>query len=95
MEISKEKITELERKLKEYRNANIEKIDKDDSTIRDVKDINIDSSKSSLERILEFIGSGYNPYIFKVNGYIVKTEFTSGGPNAEKCVIDVFKSIYK
>lgn len=48
-----------------------------------------------LERILEFIDSGYNPYIFKVNGCLVKTEFIKGGLTVEKCVIDIFKSIYK
>ncbi len=68
MEISEEKITELERNLEEYRNSDIEKIDKDDSTIRDVKDINIDSSKSSLERILEFIDSGYIHIFSKLMG---------------------------
>ena len=53
----------------------------------------IDTNKE--EKILDFIGKTKNPYIFKVNGKLVKLEFTDNGTNAEDAIINVIKSIYK
>ena len=36
-----------------------------------------------------------NPYIFKVNGKLVKLEFTDNGKSAEDAITSVIKSIYK
>ena len=51
--------------------------------------------KELEEKILDFISKTKNPYIFKVNGKLVKLEFTDNGKFAEDAITRVIKSIYK
>ena len=60
-----------------------------------MNEIKISRKKSKEERIIDFINKTKNPYIFKVNGKLVKLEFTDNGTNAEDAIINVIKSIYK
>ena len=46
-------------------------------------------------RIIEFINKIKNPYIFKINGKLVKIEFSDNDKTAEKAINRVIKNIYK
>lgn len=51
----------------------------EDVTLDDVDEINsikIDRRKPSNERILEFLMKAKNPYVFKVNGKLVRIRFS-------------------
>ena len=89
-----ETITNLvEQKLKKYENTNLDEIDR--NTVEDISNIKIDNKKSSVERILDFLLSYENPYIFKVKGNLVKIEFSNSNVYADNCVTNVFRNIYK
>ena len=65
----------------------------EDVTLDDVDEISsikIDKRKPSNERILEFITKVKNPYIFKVNGKLVRIRFSeSNNLTAEDCLTNV------
>ena len=61
----------------------------------ELSDIKISRKKSKEEKILDFISKTKNPYIFKVNGKLVKLEFTDNRTNAEDAITNVIKSLYK
>ncbi len=83
----------LKDKINRASSIDIRKVNIDD--LNDFDDIKIDDSKTSRERIIDFLMEVNNPYFFKCNGYIVKTSFSDYGILAEDCVLDAFKSIYK
>lgn len=91
--MEKHNIEELEEKIKrcKYIKVNETNIDYVDELSR----IKISRKRSKEEKILDFISKTKNPYIFKVNGKLVKLEFTDNGTNAEDAIINVIKSIYK
>ena len=65
-----------------------------------INNVNIDNLKNMIkkykeERIIDFINKTKNPYVFKVNGRLVKLEFTDNGTNAEDAITNVIKSLYK
>ena len=45
--------------------------------------------------MLDFLSQVENPYVFKVNGYLVQIEFTNNGKTAEDCLTNVLKDLYK
>ena len=75
----------LEQKLNEYEKTELEKIDR--NTVEDISNIKIDTEKSSVERILDFLLSYDNPYIFKIENSLVKIP--------DNCITNVYKHIYK
>ena len=56
----------------------LEDINPDD--VDELSSIKIDRRKSSNERILDFLTQVKNPYIFKVNGKLVRMSFSENGP---------------
>ncbi len=91
--MSKIEIEKLEQKLERCKNICIDEVDKNE--IEDISKININKRKSSKDRILDFLNSVSNPYIFKVNGKLVKIEFSNNTRTAESCITNVIKSIYE
>lgn len=83
----------LEKKLNQCKNIKLEDVDID--TVDDLEDIKINRKKSSNERIIDFINNCTNPYIFKVNGRLVKLEFSNNEDTAENCLTKVIKSLYQ
>jgi len=78
----------LQCKDKQIENININEIDKFD-------DINIDENKKGKERILDFLLKCKNPYTFKVNGTIVRLQFSDNcSITAEQCISRVLKNEY-
>lgn len=61
----------------------------------ELSDIKISRKKSKEEKVLDFISKTKNPYIFNVNGKLVKLEFTDNGANAEDAITNIMKSLYK
>ena len=84
---------ELEEKLE--RCKNIKLVDVDPKDIDDISKIKIDKRKSSNDRILDFLNTTKNPYIFKCNGKFVKIEFSKCNLTASECLSNAVSSVYK
>lgn len=83
----------LKNKLAKCQNVNIDEVDIEE--VDDISNIQIDTNKSSQERILDFISKSKNPYLFRVGENLVKIEFSTNNIYASNCVTNVFKHIYK
>ena len=90
---NKYNVQELEEKLKRCKNMKLENISLDD--VDDIKDIKIDRRKSSNERILDFLVKVKNPYVFKINGRLVRMRFTENGPSADECLTNMLQNLYR
>ena len=91
-------INELEKKILQCRKKKIEEVDINE--VDNLAKINIDRKKKGNERILDFINKTINPYIFNIDGKIVKIEFSSKRENentlsAEDCLTGVIAKIYE
>ena len=91
--MEKYNIKELEEKIKRCKYIKVNETNIDD--VDELNRIKISRKKSKEEKILDFIGETKNPYIFKVNGKLVKLEFTDNGTNAETAIMNVIKRLYK
>lgn len=91
--MEKYNVRELEEKIKRCKYIEVKEVNKDD--VDELSDIKISRKKSKEEKILDFISKTKNPYIFKVNGKLVKLEFTDNRTNAEDAITNVIKSLYK
>lgn len=83
----------LEDKLKKCKCVSVEDVNIDE--VEDISNINIDTNKSSRERILDFLIAHKNPYLFKFKNSLIKIEFSNSNIYADNCVTNVFKDIYK
>ena len=90
---NKYNVKELEEKLDRCRNVNLGDVTLDD--VDEISSIKIDKRKPSNERILEFITKAKNPYIFKVNGKLVRIRFTDTDKTAEDCLTRVLENLYR
>jgi len=86
-------IQELEEKLKRCRNMKLEDVTLDD--VDELSSIKIDRRKSSNERILDFLTKVKNPYIFKINGRLVRMRFSENGPTADECLTNMLENLYR
>ena len=86
-------INELEKKLFQCKNKKIKEINMNE--IDNLSDINIDRKKKGNDRILDFINRISNPYMFKINGRIVKIEFTNNNINAEDSMTNIIADLYR
>lgn len=86
-------IQELEEKLEKCRNMRLEDVTLDD--VDELGSIKIDRRKSSNERILDFLTKVKNPYIFKINGRLVRMRFSENGPTADECLTRMLKNLYR
>ena len=84
---------ELKEKLERCKNQKLEDINPDD--VDEITDIKIDKRKSSNERILDFLNKTKNPYIFKVNGTLVRIGFSETNRTADDCLTSVLKNLYR
>ena len=92
--MSKYNLQEIEEKLERCRNINLEDVTLED--VDEVSSIKIDKRKPSSERILEFITKVKNPYIFKVNGKLVRISFSEDTDlTADDCLTRVLENLYK
>ena len=91
--MNKYNIEEIKEKLERCRNIKLEEVTLDD--VDEISSIKIDRRKPSNERILEFIMKVKNPYIFKVNGKLVRISFSDTAKTAEDCLTNVLKNLYR
>lgn len=92
--MTKEDIEALSEKLKRCREIPLDEVNPDD--VDEITDIKIDRRKPSNERILDFIMKTKNPYIFKVNGKLVRIRFSENSKlTAEDCLTNVLKNLYR
>ena len=89
---NKYNIKELEEKLNRCKNIKHEDINPDD--VDELSSIKIDRRKSSDERILDFLTQVKNPYVFKVNGKLVRMSFSENGTTADDCLTRVLENLY-
>lgn len=61
----------------------------------EITDIKIDRRKTSNGRILDFIMKTKHPYIFKVNGKLVRIRFSDTDKTAEDCLTKVLENLYR
>lgn len=90
---NKYNIKELEEKIKKCRNMKLEDINPDD--VDEISSIKIDRRKSSNERILGFLTQAKNPYVFKVNGKLVRMSFSENRSTADECLTRVLENLYR
>ena len=92
--MDKYNIKELAEKLERCRNVNLDNVKLED--VDEITDIKIDRRKPSEERILDFLTKVKNPYIFKVNGKLVRIKFSENtNLTAEDCLTNVLKNLYR
>ena len=86
-------IKELAKKIERCRNIKLENVTLDD--VDEISSIKIDRRKPSEERILDFLTKVKNPYIFKVNGKLVRIRFSDIDETAEDCLTRVLENLYR
>ncbi len=86
-------IEELKEKLERCRDVNLDDVKLED--VDEITDIKIDRRKPSEERILDFLTKVKNPYIFKVNGKLVRIRFSDTDKTADDCLTNVLKNLYR
>lgn len=91
--MKKYNVEELREKLDRCRNVSLSEISLDD--VDELSSIKINKKMKPEQRILDFITKAKNPYVFKVNGRLVKLDFSDNGKNAENAITNVIKSIYR
>jgi len=91
--MNKYNIEEIKEKLERCRNMKLEDVTLDD--VDEITDIKIDRRKPSNERILDFIAKVKNPYIFKINGKLVRMRFSNTDKTADDCLTNVLKNLYR
>ena len=86
-------INNLIDKLEKSKNTSLDEIDINE--IDDIENIKISRKKSSHDRIIDFITTVKNPYIFKIGNRLVKIEFSDKNRRAEDSLLNVIESLYK
>ena len=90
---NKYNLKELQEKLEKCRNMRLEDVTLDN--VDELSSIKIDRRKSSNERILDFLTKVKNPYIFKINGRLVRMRLSENGPTADECLTNMLKNLYR
>ena len=92
--MNKHNIEEIKEKLERCKNMNLEDVTLED--VDEISSIKIDTRKPSNERILDFLTKVKNPYIFKVNGKLVRIRFSENTDlTADDCLTRVLENLYR
>lgn len=86
-------VDELKEKLIESKKITFEDVNIED--LEDISNINFSKKQNSQEKILDFIKTSKNPYMFKCNGKKIKIEFANCERKAEEALTNVIKNIYQ
>ena len=84
---------ELRLKLIEKQKLTFNDVNLDD--LEEITQIKISRKPTSNEKIIDFIKSSSNPYMFKCNGKKIKIEFLNTEQKAEESLTKALKEIYK
>lgn len=91
--MDKYNLDEIKEKLEKCRNMKLDDVSLDD--VDEISSIKIDRRKPSNEKILDFIAKVKNPYIFKVNGKLVRMKFSDTNKTADDCLTKVLENLYR
>lgn len=92
--LNKYNIEEIKEKLDRCRNMSLVEVSLED--VDEISSIKIDRRKPSNERILDFLTKVKNPYIFKVNGKLVKMRFSDNTDlAADDCLTRILENLYR
>lgn len=80
----------IKTKMQLGKNSNIRFAQEKD--VDNLKEIKIDTNKSKLERIINFLRDVKNPYMFTVDGIKVKFEYSDNGPDINECVENLIRN---
>ena len=86
-------IKELQDKLERCREVSLDEASIDD--VDELSSVKINTRLNQVDRIIDFISKTKNPYIFKVNGKLVRMSFSDKGPTADACLTRVLENLYK
>ena len=87
------RIDKLKEKLDKFENTSLSEVNINE--VDEITDIKINKRKSSNERILDFLNSVKNPYVFKLNGKLIKISFSDTNVTADDCLTSVLNKLYK
>lgn len=77
--------------LKKKELVNIDAVDAE--SLKDIRDVRINTDLPKEERITEFLRQIGNPYCFRCNGCVVQVSFSETERTLEDCLQDYFSSI--
>ena len=86
-------LNKLKEKVDKYKDCDLKSINPDD--IPDINELKIDKRKSREDSILDYLNQVENPYVFKINGHLVKIGFSNSDKTADDCLTNVLSSLYK
>lgn len=86
-------IDELKQKLIKTKSLTFDDVDIND--LEEISKINFSKKQDSNEKIIDFIKSSKNPYMFKCNGIKVKIGFIESSIKAEDTLTNVVNKVYK
>ena len=72
------------------RNVDIRTVDPD--TLRDIRDVEVNTALPKKERILDFIRQIGNPYCYRHGKYVVKVSFTDTDVTLEERMLSYIRS---
>lgn len=68
--------------LNEMKNADLQTCNKEE--LVDIRDVQVDTNKNQLERLISFMNAIKNPYLFKVGDVAVKIKFAENEQSFQK-----------
>lgn len=91
--MKKNNYEKIRNKLLKYEKVSLDEVNEND--VDEITKIRINKRKSSNERMLAFLNEVKNPYIFKVNGKLVRIRFSNTNKTADDCLTNVLNKLYK
>ena len=85
-----EQHTYTEEQVKAMQNVDIRTVDPD--TLRDIRDVKVNTDLPKQERILDFIRQIGNPYCYRHGKYVVKVSFTDTDVTLEDRMLSYLRS---
>lgn len=82
--------TYTEEQVKDMQNVDIRTVDPD--TLRDIRDVKVNTDLPKQERILDFIRQIGNPYCYRHGKYVVKVSFTDTDVTLEDRMLSYLRS---
>lgn len=64
----------------------------DRSTLKDIRDVNVDTKLPKKERILDFVSQIENPYCYRHGDYVVKISFADTDTTLEERLLSYMRT---
>lgn len=76
--------------LEAMRNVDVRTVDP--ATLRDIRDVKIDTDLPKAERMLDYIRQIGNPYCYRHGKYVVKVSYADTDTTLEDCLLAYLRS---